>query len=56
MRFQMFYEVTWNVNAFASRWDTSSGKWPFVWSTGDPTGYSWSGSVRGPARHSACLL
>jgi hypothetical protein len=31
---QIFYEVTWDVTAFASRWDTSSGKWPFVYATG----------------------
>jgi hypothetical protein len=30
----MLYEVTWDVHAFASRWDTNNGKWPFVYATG----------------------
>ncbi|EGN96084.1 hypothetical protein SERLA73DRAFT_59220 [Serpula lacrymans var. lacrymans S7.3] len=39
---KLFYEVTWDVHSFASRWDNSTG-WPFVYATGDPTGYSWHG-------------
>ncbi|KIM43436.1 hypothetical protein M413DRAFT_381186 [Hebeloma cylindrosporum] len=38
---KLLYEVTWDVHAFASRWDPSKNAWPFVYATGDPTGYSW---------------
>jgi len=36
---KLFYEITWNVQDFASRWTEANG-WPFVWATGDPTGFS----------------
>ncbi|KAF8582543.1 hypothetical protein K439DRAFT_1350873 [Ramaria rubella] len=39
----VFFEVTWDVHSFADRWDPSTEAWPFVYSTGDPTGYSWHG-------------
>ncbi|KAJ7629679.1 hypothetical protein DFH06DRAFT_1102218 [Mycena polygramma] len=43
----LFYEVTWNVHDFSSRWNASNGdKWPFVYSTGDPTGFSWHGDFQ----------
>ncbi|KAF8158279.1 hypothetical protein B0H34DRAFT_846084 [Crassisporium funariophilum] len=38
---KLFYEITWNVHDFASRWNPAVNKWPFVYATGDPTGYSW---------------
>ncbi|KAF8602380.1 hypothetical protein BDV93DRAFT_545387 [Ceratobasidium sp. AG-I] len=41
----LFYEVTWDVHGFASRWTAADG-WPFVWATGDPTGYSWHGDFQ----------
>ncbi|KAF8684542.1 hypothetical protein RHS04_01261 [Rhizoctonia solani] len=41
----LFYEVTWDIHAFASRWTAADG-WPFVWATGDPTGYSWHGDFQ----------
>ncbi|GAO48344.1 hypothetical protein SAICODRAFT_31624 [Saitoella complicata NRRL Y-17804] len=37
----LFYEVIWNVNAFADQWYGDSQ--PFVWSMGDPTGYGYHG-------------
>ncbi|KAI9813477.1 MAG: hypothetical protein M1827_004153 [Pycnora praestabilis] len=37
----IFYEVIWNVDAFKDEW-YGSGQ-PFVWSTGDPTGYGYHG-------------
>ncbi|KAG5724570.1 hypothetical protein E4T56_gene19828 [Termitomyces sp. T112] len=43
---KLFYEVTWDVHAFASRWNPPVDKWPFVYSTGDPTGYSWHGDFQ----------
>ncbi|KAJ6492538.1 hypothetical protein C8R47DRAFT_432028 [Mycena vitilis] len=44
---KLFYEVTWNVHDFSSRWNASNGdKWPFVYSTGDPTGFSWHGDFQ----------
>ncbi|KAL4074616.1 hypothetical protein V8B97DRAFT_2093653, partial [Scleroderma yunnanense] len=37
----LFYEITWDVHNFADRWDVNNpNAWPFVYSTGDPTGYS----------------
>ncbi|KDQ15848.1 hypothetical protein BOTBODRAFT_186901 [Botryobasidium botryosum FD-172 SS1] len=39
---RLFYEVTWRIDGFASRWKESDG-WPFVYATGDPTGHSWHG-------------
>ncbi|KAL0961314.1 hypothetical protein HGRIS_006272 [Hohenbuehelia grisea] len=42
---KLFYEITWNVHDFASRWSPSDG-WPFVYATGDPTGYSWHGDFQ----------
>ncbi|KAF4566439.1 hypothetical protein EYR36_011865 [Pleurotus pulmonarius] len=42
---KLFYEVTWDVHHFSSRWAESDG-WPFVYSTGDPTGYSWHGDFQ----------
>ncbi|KAF8753690.1 hypothetical protein RHS01_06668 [Rhizoctonia solani] len=41
----LFYEVTWDVHDFADRWTEADG-WPFVWSTGDATGYSWHGDFQ----------
>ncbi|KJA22476.1 hypothetical protein HYPSUDRAFT_40849 [Hypholoma sublateritium FD-334 SS-4] len=43
---KLLYEVTWDVHSLASRWNPSKEKWPFVWSTGDPTGYSWHGDFQ----------
>lgn len=42
---KLFYEITWNVHDFATRWTASDG-WPFVYATGDPTGYSWHGDFQ----------
>ncbi|KAF7419237.1 hypothetical protein PC9H_001824 [Pleurotus ostreatus] len=42
---KLFYEVTWDVHHFSARWTESDG-WPFVYSTGDPTGYSWHGDFQ----------
>ncbi|KAG7086206.1 hypothetical protein E1B28_002170 [Marasmius oreades] len=36
---KLFYEITWDIHNFAGRWKESDG-WPFVYATGDPTGYS----------------
>jgi len=33
----IFYEVMWDVNEWKDKW--VDGKWPFVLSNGDPTGY-----------------
>ncbi|KAF5310186.1 hypothetical protein D9619_010599 [Psilocybe cf. subviscida] len=38
---KLLYEVTWDVHSLASFWNPSKNAWPFVWSTGDPTGFSW---------------
>ncbi|KAF5382534.1 hypothetical protein D9615_002802 [Tricholomella constricta] len=38
---KLFLEVTWDVTKFAARWNPAVDKWPFVYATGDPTGYSW---------------
>ncbi|KAJ7133898.1 hypothetical protein C8R43DRAFT_956435 [Mycena crocata] len=43
---KLFYEVTWDVHPFASRWTPGTNKWPFVYSTGDPTGFSWHGDFQ----------
>ncbi|KAG6910694.1 hypothetical protein DXG01_008738 [Tephrocybe rancida] len=43
---KLFYEVTWDVHEFASRWNPAVDKWPFVYATGDPTGYSWHGDFQ----------
>ncbi|TFK45567.1 hypothetical protein OE88DRAFT_1113852 [Heliocybe sulcata] len=43
---KLFYEVTWNVHEFANLWDPSTESWPFVYATGDPTGYSWHGDFQ----------
>jgi hypothetical protein len=37
---KLLYEVTWDVSSMASRWNQKKDLWPFVWSTGDATGYS----------------
>ncbi|KAI1633367.1 hypothetical protein F4809DRAFT_655210 [Biscogniauxia mediterranea] len=37
----IFYEVTWNVDAFKDMW--YGDKHPFVFSNGDPTGYGYHG-------------
>ncbi|KAG8745917.1 hypothetical protein FRC10_006721 [Ceratobasidium sp. 414] len=52
---KMFFEVTWDIHNFASRWTAADG-WPFVYATGtietslppasDPTGYSWHGDFQ----------
>ncbi|PPQ69349.1 hypothetical protein CVT24_001644 [Panaeolus cyanescens] len=38
---KMLYEVTWDVQSMATRWDPTKDTWPFVYSDGDSTGYSW---------------
>jgi len=38
---KLLYEVTWDVTSMASRWNPRKDLWPFIWSTGDATGYSW---------------
>ncbi|CAA7262493.1 unnamed protein product [Cyclocybe aegerita] len=43
---KILYEVTWDVQTFASRWDPTKDVWPFVWSTGDATGFSWHGDFQ----------
>ncbi|KAG5639443.1 hypothetical protein H0H81_002314 [Sphagnurus paluster] len=43
---KLFYEITWDVTQFASRWNPNTDKWPFVYATGDPTGYSWHGDFQ----------
>jgi len=40
---KLLYEVTWDVHSFAERWDSTKDSWPFVYSNGDPTGFSWHG-------------
>ncbi|KAL0571171.1 hypothetical protein V5O48_010786 [Marasmius crinis-equi] len=42
---KLFYEITWDIHSFAGRWSESQG-WPFVYATGDPTGYSWHGDFQ----------
>ncbi|KAG8728129.1 hypothetical protein FRC12_021989 [Ceratobasidium sp. 428] len=37
------HPVTWDIHNFASRWNPATDGWPFVYATGDPTGYSWHG-------------
>lgn len=37
----IFYEVMFNVDEWKDQWN--NGKWPFVLSTGDPTGYGYHG-------------
>ncbi|EIW82571.1 hypothetical protein CONPUDRAFT_53145 [Coniophora puteana RWD-64-598 SS2] len=37
----LLYEITWNVQDFADRW--TAPNWPFVYATGDPTGFSQHG-------------
>ncbi|KAI5811394.1 WSC-domain-containing protein [Peziza echinospora] len=37
----IFYEVMWDVNEWKDKW--VDGKWPFVLSNGDPTGYAFHG-------------
>ncbi|TFK51155.1 hypothetical protein OE88DRAFT_1630321 [Heliocybe sulcata] len=43
---KLLYEVTWNVHEFAHLWDPNTESWPFVYATGDPTGYSWHGDFQ----------
>jgi len=38
----LFYETFWATDKFNDRWEESDG-WPFVWSTGDSTGYGFHG-------------
>ncbi|KZP14798.1 hypothetical protein FIBSPDRAFT_867930 [Athelia psychrophila] len=40
----VMYEITWDVNDFAGRW--TEPNWPFVYATGDPTGYSEHGDFQ----------
>jgi len=40
----LFYEITWNVGDFTDRWVEPN--WPFVYATGDPTGYSQHGDFQ----------
>ncbi|KAI9793469.1 MAG: hypothetical protein M1833_000755 [Piccolia ochrophora] len=37
----LFYEIIWSVDPFKNEWD--GGKWPFVLSNGDPTGFGFHG-------------
>jgi hypothetical protein len=45
---RMFYEITWDVHTFVTngKWNPAVDKWPFVYSTGDPTGYSAHGDFQ----------
>ncbi|KAG5641252.1 hypothetical protein DXG03_005658 [Asterophora parasitica] len=43
---KILYEVTWDVTKFKARWNPAVEKWPFVWATGDATGYSWHGDFQ----------
>ncbi|KAJ7896638.1 hypothetical protein B0H14DRAFT_2558007 [Mycena olivaceomarginata] len=43
---KLFFEITWNVNDFTARWTPGTDKWPFVYATGDPTGFSWHGDFQ----------
>ena len=36
----LFFEVTWDVTNFKSRWNPATQAWPFVYATGDPTEFS----------------
>ncbi|KZP03590.1 hypothetical protein FIBSPDRAFT_834215 [Athelia psychrophila] len=40
----LMYEITWDVDAFSGRW--SEPDWPFVYATGDPTGFSEHGDFQ----------
>ncbi|ESK93455.1 wsc domain protein [Moniliophthora roreri MCA 2997] len=42
---QLEYVVSWDVHCFAGRWNESDG-WPFVYATGDPTGFSLHGDFQ----------
>uniref|UniRef100_A0A0W0FVT9 DUF1996 domain-containing protein n=1 Tax=Moniliophthora roreri TaxID=221103 RepID=A0A0W0FVT9_MONRR len=42
---KLFYEITWNIDSFSGRWQESDG-WPFVYATGDATGYSFHGDFQ----------
>ncbi|KAI3610099.1 wsc domain [Moniliophthora roreri] len=42
---KLFYEITWDIHSFAGRWKESDG-WPFVYATGDATGYSFHGDFQ----------
>ncbi|PPQ99226.1 hypothetical protein CVT24_009245 [Panaeolus cyanescens] len=37
---KMSYEITWDIQKLENRWDYTKDEWPFVFSNGDPTGYS----------------
>ncbi|KAH7098330.1 hypothetical protein BKA62DRAFT_811338 [Auriculariales sp. MPI-PUGE-AT-0066] len=39
----LFYEQTWDINSYNSRWNPAVDKWPFLYSMGDPTGYGYHG-------------
>ncbi|KAJ7240636.1 hypothetical protein B0H12DRAFT_51867 [Mycena haematopus] len=43
---KLFYEITWNVAEFSTRWTPGTNPWPFVYATGDPTGFSWHGDFQ----------
>ncbi|KAJ6459050.1 hypothetical protein C8R45DRAFT_1064677 [Mycena sanguinolenta] len=43
---KLFYEITWNVAEFSGRWTPGTDAWPFVYATGDPTGFSWHGDFQ----------
>jgi len=45
---KLFFEVTWDVHSFVTsgKWNPATTAWPFVLSTGDPTGYSWHGDFQ----------
>jgi len=40
----LIYEITWDVNAFVGLWEEPN--WPFVYATGDPTGFSVHGDFQ----------
>lgn len=45
---KLFFEVTWDVNSFVTsgEWDGTNPAWPFLYATGDPTGFSWHGDFQ----------
>ncbi|GJJ10563.1 hypothetical protein Clacol_004790 [Clathrus columnatus] len=66
----LLYEVTWDVDHFADRWNPATERWPFVYSTGpikiltlwrlvnnsDPTGHSWHGDFMNGINTNAWVL
>ncbi|KAJ7690043.1 hypothetical protein B0H14DRAFT_2652552 [Mycena olivaceomarginata] len=52
----LFFEVTWDVADFSGRWNPSVDKWPFVYSTGDPTASPGTGTSRMGAHSYSSLV